>query len=72
MACFSPFFSRWIIRALNGKSIDNCLLFVLLLQMENPNIETAGDPSFKGLAMTSEHPPLWTGVYPSFFPGYEV
>lgn len=39
--------------------------------MENPNIETAGDPSFKGLAMTLEHPPLWTGVYPSFFPGYE-
>lgn len=26
------------------------------------------DPPFKGLIMTSEHPPLWNGVYPSFFP----
>ena len=72
MSAFSLSFLSWIIRALNCKSIDNGLLFVPLLQMENPNMETLGDPSFKGLVMTSEHPPMWTGLHPSFFPGYEV
>ncbi|KAK9279665.1 hypothetical protein L1049_013345 [Liquidambar formosana] len=40
-------------------------------RMENPAPVTVGDTPFKGLVMTSENPPSWTGLYPSFFPNYE-
>ncbi|PSR95160.1 Ethylene-responsive transcription factor RAP2-7 like [Actinidia chinensis var. chinensis] len=39
--------------------------------MENPTSTIAGKQSLKELAMTSDHPPLWTGAYPNFFPNYE-
>ncbi|KAL6979278.1 hypothetical protein U1Q18_020943 [Sarracenia purpurea var. burkii] len=40
--------------------------------MENPATTTAvGNQTLKGLTLTSEHPPMWTGVYPNFFPAYE-
>ncbi|GFZ13188.1 related to AP2.7 [Actinidia rufa] len=42
-----------------------------VLDMENPTSTVAGKQSLKGLAMTSDHPPLWTGAYPNFFPNYE-
>ncbi|KAL7201869.1 hypothetical protein ACSBR1_033546 [Camellia fascicularis] len=40
--------------------------------MKNPSTTTIGNPTLEGLAMTSEHCPLWTGgIYPNFFPSYE-
>ncbi|NP_001289775.1 ethylene-responsive transcription factor RAP2-7-like [Nelumbo nucifera] len=40
-------------------------------RMENPPSMTVGGQPTHGLAMVSEHPPIWTGVYPSYFPNYE-
>ncbi|XP_057483683.1 ethylene-responsive transcription factor RAP2-7-like isoform X2 [Actinidia eriantha] len=36
--------------------------------MKDLSATTVGSPTVKGLPMTSEHLPLWTGVYPNFFP----
>ncbi|PSR86638.1 Ethylene-responsive transcription factor RAP2-7 like [Actinidia chinensis var. chinensis] len=36
--------------------------------MKDVSATTVGSPTVKGLPMTSEHLPLWTGVYPNFFP----
>ncbi|KAK3008285.1 hypothetical protein RJ639_013278 [Escallonia herrerae] len=41
------------------------------LQMENPSATAIGNTPLKGLPLASEHPPLWTGLYPKFFPSYE-
>ncbi|KAK2998249.1 hypothetical protein RJ639_023791 [Escallonia herrerae] len=41
------------------------------LQMENPSATKIGNTPLKGLPLASEHPPLWTGLYPKFFPSYE-
>ncbi|XP_050139595.1 ethylene-responsive transcription factor RAP2-7-like isoform X1 [Malus sylvestris] len=44
----------------NGKRVEH-----------NVNL-TMSDPPFKGLVMTSDHhPPLWNGVYPSYFSNQE-
>ncbi|KAG5515421.1 hypothetical protein RHGRI_036464 [Rhododendron griersonianum] len=39
--------------------------------MKNPATITVGNPTLQGIAMTSEHPAFWNGVYPNYFPGYE-
>ncbi|PSR90002.1 Ethylene-responsive transcription factor like isoform 1 [Actinidia chinensis var. chinensis] len=36
--------------------------------MKNPTVTTVGSPTLKGLPMTSDHLPLWVGLYPNFFP----
>ncbi|CAK9184818.1 unnamed protein product [Ilex paraguariensis] len=41
-------------------------------KMENNATSTVGNPPLKGLPVTAQHPYLWTGVYPNFFPNYEV
>ncbi|XP_057953841.1 ethylene-responsive transcription factor RAP2-7 isoform X3 [Malania oleifera] len=41
------------------------------VKMENPATATAGDPPVRGFAITSEQHPLWSGLYPSFFPNCE-
>ncbi|ONI00480.1 hypothetical protein PRUPE_6G091100 [Prunus persica] len=40
-------------------------------RMEHNVNATMSDPPFKGLVMTSQHPPLWNGVYPSCFSNQE-
>ncbi|KAF8402777.1 hypothetical protein HHK36_010867 [Tetracentron sinense] len=40
-------------------------------RIENPALATVGGQPPHGLAMPLQHPPIWTGVYPSFFPKYE-
>ncbi|CAN6556854.1 unnamed protein product [Malus baccata var. baccata] len=41
-------------------------------RMEHNVNVTMSDPPFRGLVMTSDHPPpLWNGVYPSYFPNQE-
>lgn len=40
--------------------------------MKNPATITVGNPTLQGIAMTSEQPAFWNGVYPKYFPGYEV
>ena len=63
---------KHVIHIFTFEAISNPFPLILLLQMENPVTNIAGNQSLKGLAMTSDHPPLWTGVYPNFFPNYEV
>ncbi|KAM5583908.1 ethylene-responsive transcription factor RAP2-7 [Rosa sericea] len=41
------------------------------MRMEPNANATMTAPPFRGVIMTSEHPPLWNGVYPSFFPNQE-
>nr|XP_011461367.1 PREDICTED: ethylene-responsive transcription factor RAP2-7-like isoform X2 [Fragaria vesca subsp. vesca] len=40
-------------------------------RMEPNANATMNPPPFNGVTMTSEHPPLWNGVYPNFFPNQE-
>lgn len=44
------------------------VLCILLLQMGSHANAAWGDPTFKGLAMTSEQPLLFNTVHPRFFP----
>ncbi|XP_042512849.1 APETALA2-like protein 3 isoform X2 [Macadamia integrifolia] len=40
-------------------------------RMENHNLAAVGDQTHQVPPMASEHPPLWSGVYPSLFPTFE-
>ncbi|KAK2975368.1 hypothetical protein RJ640_012379 [Escallonia rubra] len=46
-------------------------LALLQEMMENPSATTIGNTPLEGLPLASEHAPLWTGLYPKFFPSYE-
>ena len=44
------------------------MLGSLYLQMETNVNSVIGNPSLKRLVATEEHPSVWNGTYPSFFP----
>ncbi|XP_077216632.1 ethylene-responsive transcription factor RAP2-7-like isoform X2 [Tasmannia lanceolata] len=42
---------------------------VMKARTENPGSVAMGPPQF--LTMAHDHPPVWTGIYPGFFPNFE-